>query len=243
MSSTSTVGAVISLRRYPVKSMLGERLTVLELEERGVIGDRLYAVRDEDGKFGSGKSTRRFRQMDGLLTLRASYGQCVPTLPTLPTVQFPDGSALQIGDPALDARLTALVGRPVTVVPEAAIPHHDEGAIHLLTTASLRAVGAASGGDPADERRFRPNLVLDTPGEGLVEDSWIGKELLVGGGVRLRVVGRAVRCVMTGFAQEELPVEPRMLKLLGEINAAHLGVYCDVLTPGEINLGDTVQVT
>ena len=58
------VGTVRELWRYPVKSMRGERCEHLEIDHRGAIGDRLYAVRDEAGKFGSGKTTRRFRRID-----------------------------------------------------------------------------------------------------------------------------------------------------------------------------------
>jgi hypothetical protein len=53
------MGVVTALWRYPVKSMRGERLAEGEFGERGLDGDRLYAVRDPDGKFGSGKNTRR----------------------------------------------------------------------------------------------------------------------------------------------------------------------------------------
>ena len=42
------------LWHYPVKSILGERCAEVVLEGRGILGDRLYAVRDGDGKLGSG---------------------------------------------------------------------------------------------------------------------------------------------------------------------------------------------
>jgi len=64
-------GIVRELWRYPVKSMRGERRERVWLDQRGVLGDRLYAVRDEAGKFGSGKTTRRFRRIDGLFRFRA----------------------------------------------------------------------------------------------------------------------------------------------------------------------------
>jgi uncharacterized protein YcbX len=62
---------LVEIRRYPVKSLLGEVLPSAAVGERGLAGDRLWAVRDPDGKFGSGKNTRRFRRMPGLFTLRA----------------------------------------------------------------------------------------------------------------------------------------------------------------------------
>ena len=50
------VATVVELWRYPVKSLLGEMLGEIELERRGVVGDRLYAVTDRAGKLGSGKT-------------------------------------------------------------------------------------------------------------------------------------------------------------------------------------------
>src|SRR5262249_39520576 len=66
-----TRGQVVRVWRYPVKSMLGEECAHLVVNERGVMGDRLFAVRDVDGKFGSAKTTRRFRKIDGLFGFRA----------------------------------------------------------------------------------------------------------------------------------------------------------------------------
>ena len=54
------VGTVSELRRYPVKSMLGEQLTRAPITERGVVGDRTYAlVDDETGKVISVKRPKR----------------------------------------------------------------------------------------------------------------------------------------------------------------------------------------
>lgn len=235
MTSSLPVGRVLELRRYPVKSLLGERHDALALEQRGVVGDRLYAVRNEQGKFGSGKSTRRFRQMDGLFDLQATYqGEN-----DLPTIGFPDGRVLAGDDPALAGSLSAHVGVPVTLAREAEIPHHDEGPIHLVTTAALRAIGVA----PGEALRFRPNLVIDVPGDGMIEERWIGREVRCGGEVRLRVTGRAIRCVMIGLAQEGMIADPHLLRRLGDINDAYFGVYAEVLVPGTVMLGDAVRVS
>lgn len=66
------LGSVRELWRYPVKSMQGERLSNAKVGIRGVAHDRGYALLDtETGKFGSGKTTRRFRRMDGLFRFHA----------------------------------------------------------------------------------------------------------------------------------------------------------------------------
>ncbi len=68
-------GRVAALIRYPVTSMAGEALTAADVGPRGLDGDRSWAVRTEDGGIGSGKTTRRFRRVDGLLGLAAAPGE------------------------------------------------------------------------------------------------------------------------------------------------------------------------
>jgi uncharacterized protein YcbX len=59
MSSAGRVelGSVVSLWRYPVKSMMGEELNATEITERGLLGDRAYALVDSsDRKVPSAKN-------------------------------------------------------------------------------------------------------------------------------------------------------------------------------------------
>jgi len=54
------LGSVVSLWRYPVKSMMGEELNATEVTERGLLGDRAYALVDSsDGKVATMTSTSR----------------------------------------------------------------------------------------------------------------------------------------------------------------------------------------
>jgi MOSC domain-containing protein len=55
----------------------------------------------------------------------------------------------------------------------------------------------------ADSRRFRPNLVIETPEEteGLVENDWVGCTTLIGSDVRLRVSNPTSRCVAPTLRQ------------------------------------------
>jgi uncharacterized protein YcbX len=230
------VGMVRELWRYPVKSMQGERCEWLGFDRRGVIGDRLYAVRDPAGKFGSGKTTRRFRRIDGLLRFRASYDGDIPLL------TFPDGTAICGDDPAIHVALSAQLGMPVTLSREAEISHFDAGALHLLTTASMRTLGGALAEGALDSRRFRPNILVETEALGFPEDTWQGQNLAVGADVRLRVIGRTERCVMVGLAQDELLGDPRILRAVARVNSVCLGVYADVLTPGTISIGDCIRL-
>jgi uncharacterized protein YcbX len=229
------MGTVVRLWRYPVKSMLGETCEHVDVNTRGVEGDRLYAVHDANGKFGSGKSSRRFCQIDGLFRFHATYqGET-------PTIRFPDGRVMAGNAPGIDGALAVALGQPVTLAREAAVSHLDAGPIHLLTTASVAWLRAALPGALVDERRFRPNVVIDVPGETQVERGWLGKTLAVGDEVRVRIMNLTKRCVMVGLAQADLPDDGRVLQRLADDADVCFGVYADILVPGRIRRGDSVS--
>jgi uncharacterized protein YcbX len=67
----TTQGSVASLWRYPVKSMAGEELTATEVTERGLLGDRAYALVDSaDGKAATAKNPKKWQT---LFSLRATF--------------------------------------------------------------------------------------------------------------------------------------------------------------------------
>ena len=225
-----------ALWRYPVKSFLGERLDEAALDARGLAGDRRYAVRDANGKFGSGKTTRRFRLLRDLFAFAAE------TVDGAVIVRTPGGVSFRVGDPELDALLTAHYGEPLSVAPEGEVSHLDAGPVHVLSTSSLRWVAARLGGTSGDARRYRPNLVVETAADGLVEEGWLGATLAAGTAL-LRVTGTVERCVMPNFPQSELPRDDRVLRLIAQENDTQLGVYADVVRPGVVRVGDAVSLS
>ena len=106
-------GEILELWRYPVKSMRGEPCDAIELERRGVSGDRRFAVIDAEGRIGSGKDTRRFRKIDGLLSLQAHLDGPIPQ------IRFPDGRLVSAADPGADSVLSDFLGKPVRLMPDA----------------------------------------------------------------------------------------------------------------------------
>lgn len=232
----TSMGTVSELWRYPVKSMLGERCEALRMEERGVEGDRLFAVRDTKGKFGSGKSTRRFRKIEGLFRLHASYHHKVPH------IRFPSGQIIAGDRPAVHQILSKELGLPVILAREEAISHLDAGPVHLITSASLAWLSSALPSANIDARRFRPNLVIDVPGTGLVEQAWLGKRLYVGKEVELEVYATTERCGMVAFAQSELPEEPGILRHISQQSGLKFGVYARVVVPGIVHFHDSVAL-
>jgi uncharacterized protein YcbX len=224
---------VVALWRYPVKSMLGERCAEVEVEARGVRGDRRFAVRDADGRPSTRKTnSRRFGHLEGIFTFAARYsGERLE-------IAFPDGSRSSGDDPGIDAALSEALQQPVTLAREAELPYYDASPIHLLTTGSLDRLRAKLPGSRIDERRFRPNLVLDTAEPEL---SWIGRTLQIGT-VKLRVTDPTGRCGMTTFAQGDLPFDPKVLRCIAQESGEDFGIYAEVLQPGRIARGDAVTI-
>jgi uncharacterized protein YcbX len=230
---------VTALRRYPVKSLSGELLDELELDSRGVIGDRLWALVDPEGGIASGKTTTRFRRVRELMRHGARLGDDGE-----PVVTLADGRSARAGEPAMDELVEAMAGSGWVLARESATPHHDAAPIHIATTSTL-AILAARVGEPIHPERLRPNVLVDTGGEpGFAEDAWVGCEIALGE-VRLRVRDRTERCVLVDHVRAGMPaLSPKagVLKAAGALNRACAGVYADVLVPGRIRVGDAVVV-
>lgn len=226
---------LLAIHRFPVKSLQGEALDLVTVDRRGCTGDRLWSVRDPDGRFGSGKSTRRFRRMDGLLELTAAYDGEVPV------IAFPDGRTVRAGTAAADRAMSEHVGRPVTLGREEQVSHFDEGPVHLVTTTSLRTLARAHG-TPVDPRHTRANLLVEWDGDGFPEHGWPGRQVAIGPDVVLRVRDVMPRCVMVNAAQGDLPADGGLLRTITDVSDGALGVVADVEHGGVLQLGDRVRL-
>lgn len=224
---------VVSLRRYPVKSMGGEQLDSAALDQRGVVGDRWFAVEDEAGHFASGKNTRRFRRRDRVFDYSAATNRAGEV-----TVTARSG-AWRVGDQALDDELSREMGVRVNVTPEARVPHQDMGAVSLIGTATLDWC-AKRWGINSDPRRLRVNVVFSSS-RAFVEEEWAGRTIWIGGSA-LRVVERAPRCRMIDIAQDGVRADGRWLKPLAAERDMFLAMYADVASTGVLSVGDELIV-
>lgn len=263
---------VQALLRYPVKSMLGETVERLLVDERGAEGDRRLALLDgETGHVASAKNPRLWRD---LLTCTAHAGaQGV-------RISMPDGTDVAADDPGVDELISRLTGRRVSLVtqrpegatlvrpdPEkllefgldaevdgrilriaAATPGEsftDEAPLHAITTATLEHIGV-------EALRYRPNLVITTPPEcpPYAENDWVGGELVIGE-TRLRVLTATSRCVVPTLEHGPLPRAPQALRIPAAENRLNTGghgaqpcagAYLAVVTKGIIHVGDQVTI-
>jgi hypothetical protein len=127
----------------------------------------------------------------------------------------------------------------------------DYAPVHLITTATLAEVRAAAG-TPPRPRVFRPNLILATPEmSGYAENDWVGRQLAIGGQVRLEVFLPTPRCAVPTLAHGQDPGDPQVLRTLARNNRILIegsglqtcaGVYAKVITPGQVRAGDEVHI-
>ncbi|WP_380163734.1 MOSC domain-containing protein [Jannaschia sp. R86511] len=222
-----------AIRRYPVKAMGGEDLAQVDVDARGLLGDRWFAVVDDDGRLASHKSTTRMRRRDAVARFHALTGDDG-------VVQVGDerGGSRPVDDPALAAQLSEAMGAPVTVRVEQGGSHQDDGAVSLVGSATLRWCAERWGVD-ADPRRLRVNLVLDTD-EPFVEESWLGRRVGIGP-VGLLVQDRVERCRTVDVDQDGVVVRDRWLAPLGAERDLCVAVYARVVQPGLLTLGDPVE--
>src|SRR5438477_422600 len=114
MSSSQLVGSIVSLWRYPVKSMMGEELNAAEVDKAGLLGDRAYALIDSsDGKIASAKNPRKWKLFDfraALATAPAAGAEALAVRITLP-----DAVTLSITGPCPRCVMTTL--------PQGDLPH------------------------------------------------------------------------------------------------------------------------
>jgi uncharacterized protein YcbX len=240
------LGTVAILRRYPVKSMLGEDLDEAEVSRSGLARDRrLAVVSRRTGKVASAKYPRLWRD---LLTLSAEALDDATARITLP-----GGETISSTDPGIDKVLSTLLNEPVTLsstpppgatldraVPEAVLRNGiraqvpatmieigaaappgtfvDFAPLHLLTTATLDRIAELSPYRRAHLERYRPNMVIRTGADGFTENDWLGRDLSVGDDLLLRVLARTPRCAIPTLAHGDLPRDTEALRVVARHN-------------------------
>jgi hypothetical protein len=114
-SAQAVVGSVVSLWRYPVKSMMGEELNAAEVTERGLVGDRAYALVDRsDGKVATAKNPRKWPL---LFDFRAAFVDTPRPGAKVPPVRItlPDGRLITSEQSDRDQVLSRALNREVTL--------------------------------------------------------------------------------------------------------------------------------
>jgi uncharacterized protein len=230
----TVVGRVAALWRYPVKSMAGEELDGVEVSWHGLAGDRRWAF-VRDGQVRNGFPWLTIRERPEMAHYRPRFAEpdrpdASPTL-----VRTPSGAELDVACAALAAEL----GPGVHVIKQNR-GVFDTMPLSLLSTQTLAGLGQLVG-TGLTAVRFRPNLVVDALGGDFPEDAWVGRVLRVGE-LRMRVDQRDRRCVMVTIDPVTLRRNRDVLRAIARERDAQLGVYGTTVTPGQVAVGDPVEL-
>jgi uncharacterized protein YcbX len=242
---------VIAAGFAPVKGTRHLTYDEIVLEASGPVGDRRYCLIDE-----TERRVLRTVQHPQLMAVvaRTHDDRLEVTMPSGATVAEaprPTGTMLpcdywgrEVPVELLDGPHAELfsdyLGKPVRLAEAPPGGVVFDAPVTLVGTASLRDLGehADHPGLPAEAGRFRATLVVETD-EPYVEESWLGREIPLGG-ARLRVGVPIPRCAVIDAHPETGERGARLLKTLAgyrptnQAGEPSFGVYAEVVAPGRV---------
>jgi uncharacterized protein len=231
-----TLGRVVGLWRYPVKSMAGEPLPEIEVSWHGFAGDRRWAF-IRDGVTQSGFPWLTLRERGDMSHYLPSFVDPAKPDQSAVIVRTPAGVTYDVMDPALAAELYPRGAR--VIKQNRGI--FDTFPLSLITTQTIAALGERVGAR-LDVQRFRPNILVEAANAApFVEDSWVGCVLRVGG-MSLRVDKRDGRCAVITIDPLTTERNPAILRTVAHDRGGCLGVYGSTVQPGRLAVGDAVLI-
>jgi uncharacterized protein YcbX len=253
--------SVVHLSTTPIKGLSLHHPSSIELTAHGAAGDRRFYVLDEDGRIQSCTANA------GLLPLAARFDEdsrrlevlrgdevlCAGVVETAAVVETDMWGLRTITSDVVagvqwSTFFSDVLGKRVRLV-RARRSAYDVHPATIVGSSSVTELGQRSGIAPVDPRRFRM-LIEFSGGTPHVEDSWRGMRLRIGSAV-LRGGGPVKRCAATTRDPASGAVDLQTLRLITAYRGrgdtelgvgATFGVYCDVLEPGTVSVGDRLHV-
>ncbi len=252
-------GVVTALAITPVKGMRLHSVETVELTATGAVGNRHFFLIDEKGKLTNGK---RIGELSAVL---AEYDPGAEQV----TLHFPDGSTVsgdvatgleqeakffsrtqmvQVVAPGLGEALSEYAGTELRLVRAdpalTAVDRGPRGSVSLISNGSVAHLSDVAG-RLVDPRRFR--MLIEVAGPSAhQEDALVGAVARVGDAL-VRFHGHVGRCLVTGQDPDtgiaDLPTLEllRYRKGLETTEPLAFGIYGEVLEPGTVRLGDSVN--
>jgi uncharacterized protein YcbX len=239
---TKSIGRVVELVRYPIKSMAGIGSESVFLGWHGLEGDRRFAFRRVGDKSGLPWLTAS-RLAELILYqpcgIDARKGEPLPT-----HVRTPAGLERELWSAELQREIADRFGSDVELMQ---VRHgvFDDATISVISTATIAGVSRESG-VAVDSRRFRANIVIECDeGEAFLEEKWIGGTLVFGEKEprpAVRVTMRDARCGMLNLDPKTAKPDALVLKSVVQLNQNNAGVYGTVVQMGTIRIGEPVNL-
>ena len=227
------LGRISALFRYPVKSMAAEQMQSADVGWQGISGDRRWAF-VRGGMEQSGFPWLTIREQP----LMAQY------VPRFTDADLPDSSRTMVSSPAgidydvTDPGLAKELGFDSHVIRQSR-GIFDAFPLSAISTGTIDSI-AGTVGDHLDQRRFRPNVVIEfAAGEPFAEDALVGREIRFGS-VSVRFDKRDKRCVAINVDPVTSTRNPAVLRAVAQERQACLGVYASIVHPGFMSVDDPV---
>jgi uncharacterized protein YcbX len=240
------VGTLATLRRYPVKGMVGEDVLAARVTFAGIVGDRVHAFVDEQDRSSFPWMTAR-KAREWLL-LQPRFLDPPPVEEAIPPAEryaaevlTPEGEKFTVGDANFTLYLERRFGRSLRPrFSERSMT--DAAPVSLFGLASLRALSEETG-LALDPRRFRANFYVrwecDDP---FYENQLVGRALQIGEDVKVQVVKKDGRCVIITLDVETAECAPVVLEKVAREHGGCAGVYAAVLREGVVRAEDPVYL-
>jgi len=207
------VGEIAAIWRYPVKSLAPQTLQSTAVELGGIPGDRAEALFVESAHARQGKAYRGKENNHLHLT--------------------------HVTDDAV--RLASERNVSVRVANEQE-HYFDLGEISIIFDTWLDQASSLVGYE-LEPLRFRPNFfaraLVDFPG---AESSFTGMALRIGDCV-LEVFRPIGRCATPTYDLRTGEPDPDILRQIAQKRNNEMGIYCSVVRPGTITVGDVICAT
>ena len=222
------VGTVLSLHRWPVKSMAGEDTEQLELFAHGARGDRQRAL------FWRGGRRLTARAAPRLLAWSARSNGSEPI------ITDPQGRRWRWEDEGLEQAISDDLGKEVKLVEDPRLMPDLQDSI-LVTFEPARERLEHELEQPVDLRRFRTNVHAAIDADAFSEIGWEGRRLRIGD-AELALLHPCVRCVMVTRDPDTQEAWPQLLRHLHNHHDSIFGINARPLNEATIRVGDPVEV-
>lgn len=237
-STDRSVGRLVGIWRYPVKSMAGETLESCAVGWHGLVGDRRWAfVRPDSERSGFPWYTLRDRADMNRFEPRFEQPDRPDASRTL--VRTPADEEFDVTDSALSR---ALCGDGEARVIKQSRGIFDTFPLSLISTQTLTALGRSVGAR-LEVGRFRPNLLVEAESTEVPypEDAWVGHTIRIGT-LRMRIDQRDGRCLVVTLDPETGERNPTILREIAQNRDGCLGVYGTTVETGSVRVGDPVHL-
>jgi uncharacterized protein YcbX len=240
------IGTIGVIRRFPVKGMAGEELSDVFVTYAGLVGDRVYAFLDPQNTSDFPWITPRI--LPQMLLMKPRFIAPPAANQERPRVEkyrveisTPEKLFHDVSAPEFRKYLEKQLGREIEFrFSERSMTDSKPVSLFGLQTFDMLS---RETGINLDQRRFRPNFVVDWAGKTpFHEDSLIGRTIRFGETLAVRLIKKDMRCKVITLDPETAEAAPKVLEVVARQHGNCSGVYGAVLREGIVRRGDSVFV-